>query len=164
MRAAATQCFANMMRMRAAAAICAAGALLASACALAPKFTTPTLTIVGVRLEGSDLLAQRLKVRVHVYNPNATALPVKGITYTLEIEGEPFATGESAASFVVPALGEAEFDMNVTANMAGTLIRLLSRGPDALQSVSYHLSGKVSLSQGWLQTIPFEQRGSFKLQ
>ena len=62
------------------------------------------------------------------------------------------------------ALGEAEFDMNVTTNMAGTLIRLLSRGPDALQSVSYHLTGKVALSQGWLQSIPFEQRGTFRLQ
>ncbi len=152
-----------MARMRAGIAACAAGALLSSGCALAPKFTTPTLTIVGVQLEGSDLLAQRLKVRVHVHNPNSTTLPVKGITYTLEIDGEPFATGESAASFLVPALGEAEFDMNVTTNVAGTLIRLLARGPDALQSVSYHLSGKVSLSQGWLQSIPFEQRGTFRL-
>jgi LEA14-like dessication related protein len=153
-----------MTRMRAAAAACAVGALLILGCALAPKFTTPTLTIVGVQMGGSDLLAQRLKVRVHVHNPNDRTLPVKAITYTLEIDGEPFATGESAASFVVPALGEAEFDMNVTANMAGTLIRLLARGPDALQSVSYHLSGKVSLSQGWLQSIPFEQRGTFRLQ
>jgi LEA14-like dessication related protein len=153
-----------MTRMRAAAVACAVGALLIAGCALAPKFTTPTLTIVGVQMGGSDLLAQRLKVRVHVHNPNDRTLPVKAITYTLEIEGEPFATGESAASFVVPALGEAEFDMNVTANMAGTLIRLLARGPEALQSVSYHLSGKVSLSQGWLQSIPFEQRGTFRLQ
>ena len=153
-----------MSRMRAAIAACAAGVLLIPGCALAPKLTMPQLTIVGVHLEGSDLLAQHLKVRVHVHNPNDRTLPVKGITYTLEIAGEPFASGESVASFVVPALGEAEFDMNVTTNMAGTLIRLLARGPDALQSVSYHLSGKVSLSQGWLQSIPFEQRGTFRLQ
>jgi LEA14-like dessication related protein len=150
------------MRLRFAA--CAAGALLASACALAPKFATPQLTIVGVQLEGSDLLAQHLRVRVHVQNPNDRTLPVKGIEYTLDVDGQPFATGESAASFVVPALGEAEFDMNVTTNMAGTLIRLLARGPDARQSVPYHLSGKISLSQGWLQSIPFEQHGTFRLQ
>jgi LEA14-like dessication related protein len=151
------------MRFRFAAG--AAGALLVAACALAPKFTTPQLTIVGVQLEGSDLFAQRLRVRVHVQNPNDRTLPVKGIEYTLDVDGQPFATGESAASFVVPALGEAEFDMNVTTNMAGTLVRLLARGPDALgSSVPYHLSGKISLSQGWLQSIPFEQRGTFKLQ
>ena len=152
-----------MTRMRAITAA-AAVALLASGCALAPKFTTPTLTVVGVQLEGSDLLVQHFKVRVHVQNPNDRALPVRGIEYTLEVDGQPFATGESAASFVVPALGEAEFDMNVTTNMAGTLVRLLARGPDERASVPYRLSGKISLSQGWLQSIPFEQRGTFRLQ
>jgi LEA14-like dessication related protein len=145
-------------------AVCAALALLGSGCALAPKFTTPNLTIVGVRLEGSDLLAQHLKVRMHVQNPNDRTLPVRGIEYTLEIDGQPFASGESAASFVVPALGEAEFDMNVTTHLAGTLMQLLARAPGALASVPYHLSGKISLSEGWLQSIPFEQHGTFKLQ
>jgi LEA14-like dessication related protein len=142
----------------------AAVALLACGCALAPKLATPTLTIVGVRLEGSDLLAQHLKVRVHVKNPNDRRLPVKGIEYTLEVDGQPFASGDSAASFVVPALGEAEFDMNVTTNVAGTLVRLLARAPEATGSVPYRLNGKISLSEGWLQSIPFEQRGTFTLQ
>jgi len=149
--------------MRAVAAA-AAVALLGCGCALAPKFTTPQLTVVGVSLEGGDLLAQRLKVRVHVQNPNARTLPVKGIEYTLDIDGQPFATGDTASSFVVPALGEAEFDMNVTTNMAGTLVRLLARGPDAPANVPYRLTGKISLSQGWLQSIPFEQHGTFRLQ
>ena len=152
-----------MTRMRAIAAG-AVGALLASGCVLAPKFTPPTLTIVRVQLEGSDLLAQHLKVRVHVQNPNDRKLPVKGIEYTLEVDGQAFATGDSAASFVVPALGEAEFDMNVTTNVAGTLMRLLARGPGELASVPYRLSGKIALSEGWLQSIPFEQHGNFRLQ
>src|SRR5215469_14308995 len=153
-----------MLPMRAAIAACAAGALLASGCILAPRFKTPDLTIVGVQVQSGDLLTQHLRVRVHVHNPNDRSLPVKDVAYTLEVEGEPFASGESAASFVVPALGDAEFDMNVTTNMAGTLIRLLSRRSDAPSSVSYHLSGKVSLSEGWLQSIPFDQRGTFRLQ
>src|SRR5262249_36731726 len=155
--------FANMTRMRAIAA-CAAGALLVSGCVLAPKFTPPTLTVVGVRVEGSDLLAQHLKVRVHVQNPNDRKLPVRGIEYTLEVDGQALATGDSAARLVVPPLGEAEFDMNVTTNVAGTLMRLMARGPDALANVPYRLTGKVSLSEGWLQSIPFEQRGAFRLQ
>jgi len=152
-----------MTRMRIIAAL-AAVALLGCGCALAPKFTTPTLTVAGVRLEGADLLAQHLKVRVHVQNPNDRRLPVKGIEYTLDIDGQPFASGDSAASFVVPALGEAEFDMNVTTNVAGTLVRLLARAPDQRASVPYRLTGKISLSEGWLQSIPFEQRGTFNLQ
>jgi LEA14-like dessication related protein len=153
-----------MSRVRAAITVCAASVLLTPGCVLTPKFVTPTLTLAGVQVEGGDLLEQRLKVRVHVVNPNDRPLPIKAVVYTLEVEGQPFASGESAESFVVPALGETEFDMSVTTNMAGMLMRLLARGPDALQSVSYHLTGKISLSAGWLQSIPFEQRGTFRLQ
>ena len=148
----------------AAATGCAAAALVAG-CIFAPQFETPRLSIVGVQLVSSDLLEQHLKVRMRVENPNDRVLPIGGISYTLEIEGEPFASGESEAGFVVPAVGSAQFEMNVTSNAAGALIRLLARGPDALgQRVSYRLSGKISLSQGWLRSIPFEEHGSFKLQ
>lgn len=154
-----------MSRMRLSFAVCAAGLLQLSGCALAPKLVTPELSIVGVQLVGTDLFAQRLKVRVHVQNPNKRTLPVEGLEYTLEVDGQPFATGESAASFVVPALGSAEFDMNVTTHVAGTLIRLLTRGAESRgQAVPYRLYGKIELSSGWLRSIPFEEHGSFDLQ
>ena len=153
------------MHERAAALIAVALALVLTACALAPKLEPPRLSIVGVQIVSGDLFTQRLKVRVHVQNPNDRVLPVKGLEYTIEVEGEQFASGESAASFEVPALGEAEFDMNVTTNLAGALLKLLARGPNALgQDVSYRLAGKVSLSEGLFRTIPFEARGTFKLQ
>lgn len=139
--------------------------LLLSGCALTPKLTPPTLTVVDVQLQGSDLWEQHLKVRMHVQNPNDRALPIKGLEYTLEVEGQQFASGQSAASFIVPARGEAEFDMNVTTNLAGTLLRLLARGSDTLsQSVAYRLTGKVSLSEGLLRSLPFDEHGEFKLQ
>lgn len=139
-------------------------ALLAG-CALAPKFETPKLSIVTVQILSSDFLAQHVRVRLHVQNPNDRDLAVRGLTYSIEVGGQPFASGESAASFVVPALGEAEFDTNVTTNLAGTLMTLLSRGPDSLtQRVDYRLSGKLSLSAGLLRSIPFDERGSFSLQ
>ena len=144
----------------------AAGVLAAAllvGCALVPKLEPPQLSIVDVQILSSDLWSQRLKVRVHVQNPNDRTLPVKGLYYTIEIEGEQFATGESAASFVVPARGEAEFDMNVTTNLAGALIKLLAQGPNVLTQVPYRLSGKVTLSEGLLRSIPFDQRGTFKL-
>jgi LEA14-like dessication related protein len=138
------------------------GALLLSACALAPKLEAPHLSVVDVTVVGGDLFSQRLKVRMHVQNPNDRELPIKGIVYSLEVEGQPFASGESAASFVVPALGEADFDMNTTTNLAATFMKLL--GKSEMKSLDYHLSGKVTLSEGFLRSIPFDQSGTFKLQ
>ena len=137
--------------------------LALSGCSLfVPKLQTPHLSVVGVELQKGALWQQKLKVRMHVDNPNERELPIKGITYTLDVNGQEFAHGESAAAFVVPALGDAEFDMNMTANMAGTIISLLSHGTDA--AVQYHLAGRISLAHGLLRSVPFDQHGTFKLQ
>ena len=138
---------------------CSAVVLVLSSCSLfVPKLQTPRLSVVGVELQKGALWQQKLKVRMHVDNPNDRELPIKGITYTLDVNGQEFAHGESAAAFVVPALGEAEFDMNMTANMAGTIISLLSHGTDA--NVQYHLAGRIALSHGLLRSVPFDQQGT----
>jgi len=138
-------------------------AALLGACALT-KFQAPQLSVADVQLANSDLWAQHLKVRLHVHNPNDRELPVSGIECTLELDGQRFASGQSAASFVVPARGDAEFDMNVTTDLAGTLLKLSSMGPGALnKELPYRLVGKVSLSHGWLRSIPFDERGTLRL-
>ena len=106
---------------------CTAGlgaAAMLGGCALTPPLAPPKVSIVNVQLLSSDLLTQQLRARVHVQNPNDRPLAVKGLEYTIEVEGEQFANGQSAASFMVPALGEAEFDMNLTTNLAGALLKI----------------------------------------
>lgn len=137
-------------------------ALLAGCSLFVPRISAPTLSIVKVDLLKSDLWEQHLKVRMRVQNPNDRTLPVKGLSYTIDVSGEQFASGVSGASFVVPANGEAEFDMNVTANMAGALLKMLGHGGS--EGIDYRIAGKVSLSEGLLRTVPFEQHGTFKLQ
>src|SRR2546421_340952 len=101
---------------------------------------------------------------MRVQNPNDRRLPVEGIEYTLEVEGQQLASGASAASFVVPPLGEAEFDMNVTTNLAGALLTLLVRGSDPLaRNLAYRFTGRIALAEGLMRSIPFEERGSFSL-
>ena len=127
----------------------------------APKLEAPQLQVSDVQVVGGDLFSQRLKVRVHVDNPNDRALPVARITYTLEVQGQELASGESDAAFTVPAKGSADFDMNVTTNLAGALLRVL--GTPNPKSLDYRMAGKVTLSEGLFRTIPFQQRGTFSL-
>lgn len=149
-----------------AAALLTVIAVLGGCTLLAPRLEPPKLSILGVEIVKGDLFEQRLRVRVRVQNPNDRELAVKGLTYTIEVGGEEFGRGMSGSSFVVPRRGEAEFDMMLTANLAGTLVRLASRAqqsgarPDALD---YRIVGKVSLASGVLRSIPFEDKGQLKL-
>jgi LEA14-like dessication related protein len=136
--------------------------LLAGCSIVFPKFKAPQLTVVSAQVQKGDLWTQHVKLRVRVQNPNTRTLPVKGLEYTLDLDGQPFAEGSSATSFVVPAGGEAEFDTTVKVNVASALVRLLSRDRDQL--VEYHLKGKVSLSAGLWRSVRFDQQGSFRPQ
>lgn len=148
---------------RTAAALIAAALALSAACSMfMPELEPPTLSVVSIELGRSNLFVQHLKVRMHVSNPNDRALAVEGLSYVLDVAGQEAARGVSSASFKVPALGEADFDMDVTANLAGTLLGLISRGMPS-GKVDYRILGKVRLSHGLLRSIPFDERGTLTL-
>jgi LEA14-like dessication related protein len=133
---------------------------LLAACAYT-HLQQPELSVVDVDLLKGDLFQQELRVRMRVYNPNDRALPVRSINYEVQLAGRAFAHGESSGNFEVPAKGETEFDVNVTANAAGALLRLLTSSDQG--SAQYRISGKVLLSSGLLRSIPFDHTGTLQL-
>lgn len=137
------------------------GLLLLSGCATT-RLEKPHLQVVGVQMMGGSLLQQQLRVRLHVQNPNDRELQVRGVTYELEVAGEKFAHGTSESDFIVPARGETEFDVNVTANAAAALLKLLGSSAK-LDDVDYRVVGRVQLAKGFIRTIPFDHTGRFKL-
>lgn len=150
-------------RMRPWRLACAALAFaLAAGCASVANLQAPDLSVVSMKLQSADLFEQRLLVRMKVQNPNDRELPIKAITYRIEVDQAQFAQGETNTPFTVPALGEAEFDVQVRANLAGALSKFLSRKKDQ-DTLEYRLVGDVSLASGFLRRIPFDERGSVKL-
>ncbi|HUG72469.1 MAG TPA: LEA type 2 family protein [Steroidobacteraceae bacterium] len=133
---------------------------LLSGCA-ATRLEMPRLQVIDVSLLGGDLLQQQLRLRMRVQNPNDVALPVRGITYQVQLAGETFADGESERDFVIPALGETEFNVDVTANAAAAVLRLL--GSRDRGNPQYRVLGKVKLAKGLIRTIPFDHSGELKL-
>lgn len=134
--------------------------LLASCSLLFPRIKAPQLSIVGATLQKGDFWTQHIKLRVRVHNPNTRTLPVRGLRYTLDVDGERFAQGVCPTSFVVPAGGEAEFDTIVKVHLATTLIRLLGRRRD--EPVPYHLHGRVRISWWLWRSVSFDHDGSFQ--
>jgi len=139
------------------------GTVLLSACSLVPKFETPTLELVSLKLADGNLLSQRFNARLKVHNPNDRALPVNGLRYTVEIDGKAFGKGESTRAFTVPARGEAEFDMTLDANLAGAVAAVLSRRERAKgRELEYRLVGTVSIDLPLMRSLEFDQVGTFR--
>src|SRR5688572_6458963 len=99
--------------------------LALAACASTLDLEPPKLSVVSMKMQSADLFSQRLNVRMRVMNPNARELPVKAIKYRIEVDGMELAQGTADMPFVVPAQGEADFDLPLTANLASVLPKLL---------------------------------------
>ena len=134
------------------------GAGLLAACSFA-KFETPHLMVIKAEMVDSDILSQRFRVRLRAQNPNDRELPVRGITCNLELDGEQFGNGVSAEEFTIPAYGEAEFDMLLTTNLAGALMRFIGKKDRGETGLEYRLSGKINLAKGFMRSIPFSDTG-----
>ena len=56
-------------------------------------------------MQGGDFFSQRVLVRMRVFNPNDRELPIKGITYRIEVNDAELGNGGTAAPFTVPGDG-----------------------------------------------------------
>ena len=138
--------------------------LCLAACSLmAPKFERPTLSVTGIELVNGNLLQQHFRVKFNIQNPNDRALPVSGLHAALSVGGEPVAQGQNERAFVVPAKGDADFDMMITANMALALLKLGHVMDQHADSIAYEVSGAASVDLPFLHDLPFHQTGSFSL-
>ncbi|HVF18345.1 MAG TPA: LEA type 2 family protein [Steroidobacteraceae bacterium] len=134
----------------------------ASCSAFAPKIETPRLSLISVGMMSADIFNQQFRVRMHVQNPNDRDIPVNGLDYKLFLEGDSFAEGGSNQAFVIPALGETEFDLTVRTNFVSSIGRLVSRLNGRTQ-VNYVLEGKVLTDIGMFSKVPFRESGSVDL-
>ena len=128
------------------------------------KFEAPKVSVVGVSLVSGDAFSQQFRIRLHVKNPNRLELPIKSLEYKLYLQGDYIAEGITDQSFVVPALGEAEFDTNIRTNLISGIARLLGNlvGTDN-RSIKYALVGTVKLNKGLFTQFSFNEEGNVGL-
>jgi len=138
--------------------------LFVAACSLVtPKFERPTFSVAGIELVSGNLLQQQFRVKFNIQNPNDRALPVSGLHASLSVGGEHVADGRNDRAFVVPAKGNVDFDLMITANLALAVLKLANKMDQYADSIDYDLSGAASIDLPFLRDLPFHQTGSFSL-
>ncbi len=151
------------MKIRRFAGLSLVFALLLQGCA--SLFTRPESPIVTVtRLEPAEmgLLEQRYQLTLRVQNPNDFELPIRGLTYKLEINDEEFARGVSSEAVTVKPFGEETIKVNVTSNLLSLVGKLKNLAPNAASGLRYKISGNIALV-GETFRLPFGKEGEIGL-
>lgn len=90
------------------------------------------------------LFEQRWRVTLRVRNPNDHRLSVRGLDYRVLLDGQPFAEGATAASFVLPAQGDTLVSTELSTRLLQDFDRIRALlGGDG--SLPYTIEGKARL-------------------
>jgi LEA14-like dessication related protein len=98
---------------------------LSGGCAtLTSQWTAPEVELVGARPKVLGLDRQSLILNLRVKNPNDRALPIKGLTYRVQVEGRELAEGSSALERLIPPGGTEQVDVEVSSNLLALMPEL----------------------------------------
>lgn len=138
-----------------------ATALLAGCAATGGFLETPAVDLTSVEVTDASFTRQTFLLRFSASNPNAFPLPVKAVRYTIHLNDEKFAGGETRSDFTIPAGGEATFAISVELDLlksGAQLTQVVRTGVDS--DVDYELAGKLTIDVPTAPSVSFSNSGT----
>ena len=104
-------------------ALMALGAMLLAGCSGKGDiaFEQPVVSLSSFGLMPSDGRAPRIAIGLRVVNPNATPLRMRGLSYTVALEGHRMLTGVTSRLAEVPPYSETELELNSPIDLVSSL-------------------------------------------
>lgn len=139
--------------------------LLATACSsLVPGFEQPQVSLTSFALAPqSNGLSPRFNIGLRITNPNRMPLPLRGISYEVEVEGNRILNGASPDLPTVGAYDSADFVIEAAPDLFGGA-RLLADLMTRQRSSSLGFTFRARIDSGsLLPAIRVEESGSFGL-
>lgn len=138
--------------------------LFISGCAtLQPGFDTPVVSITSFKAIPTQGLVPQFQIGLHIVNPNRSVLNLKGVSYTIILEGHKIMTGVSNQLPKIEAYGEgdviliASIDIFSSLGFFSDLIRNQKK-----DKISYSLNAKLDAGSLY-QLIRVTKEGTLSL-
>lgn len=126
--------------------------------------STPKVELRDVQVMGLGFNGQTFLLSFDVSNPNPFPLPVKSISYAVRLDGQRFASGETAGDFSVPASGDTGFAISVDLDLLQTAPQLLSVLRQGVNGdIQYELEGQLGVDIPLAGPIRYRNSGTVSL-
>ncbi len=134
---------------------------LAGCAALAPDAEQPQLSITSFKLAPESAgAAPMFDIGLRLINPGRSALNLRGMSYTIEIDGHRILTGASADLPQVPAYGTADFTLQATPDLFGSLRLVNELFSSPKQQHDYTFTARLDAG-GFGRRITLRETGRF---
>jgi hypothetical protein len=138
------------------------GILLAGCSALQLAYEAPTVSVNSFRVLPSDGIGPRFEIGLHVINPNSNPLNIRGISYTIVLEGHRLITGVASDLPIIEGYSEGDVLLKASADLVSgiNLIADMLKGPR--ETFNYELNAKLDIG-GFRPDIRVVKKGELSL-
>ena len=124
----------------------------------------PGVSLSNVEVAEIDLDSQTFVLDFDVINPNPFPLPIRSISYGVELDGFRFASGQTTGAFTVPANGDSHFEITVDVDLMRTAPQLMFIVRDGIyREIPYSLEGRFAIDVPFTNPVSFRNEGSIRL-
>lgn len=128
--------------------------VLLTACATLRGIEEPEVSVTGMRPAKVGLFEQQLGVGLRISNPNDFPLEVRGVRFTIEMDGERLASGQDDVDVTVPAHGDREIGVRANAESLAVLRQLMRASWSS--DLAYEVQGELLLDNDEADEVGFE--------
>lgn len=140
-----------------------AAMLLGVGCAALTGVNAPRVNVSNVTPQDVTLFEQKFLVQLRIQNPNDFDLEVRGMTFSLDLNGKSFATGLSNRQVTIPRFGSELVEVEMFSGTAGILRQLTGLTSRGQPKFAYRLRGKVYLEKPHSGSLAFDEEGEIEL-
>lgn len=127
-----------------------------------PVLKVPQVELAKVELKGVSFSGADVRLALNVKNPNAQAINVQSLDYTITLAGAQVATGNLPSPLDLPAKGTGSFgtDIKLSFSKAAAAMEAIKKASNA----DYSIGGTLSANTPWGQVAtPFTKSGTVRI-
>jgi len=123
----------------------------------------PEVQLAGLEIRELSLSHANFLANLRLYNPNSTALDIRGLSFTLFLDDIRIAKGKTAKAFNIPAEEFGDAALHLSSSYFDLL--QLSTGLQGQEQIAFRIAGEVKVGGlGFMSmTIPIDHEGILPL-
>lgn len=129
---------------------------------LSPNHEPPTVTLSSFRALPSEGMAPEFEIGLRILNPNAAALELQGIVYTVSVQGFELVKGVGRDFPLIEGYSEEEITLSASANLLTGIRFFGDMMTNQQQSLTYDFEARLDIG-GLFSSVEVSESGSIDL-
>ncbi len=129
---------------------------------LGPNYESPTVTLSSFRVLPAEGMVPEFEIGLRILNPNAAALELQGIVYTISVQGFELVKGVGRDFPLIDGYSEEEIRLSASANLLTGIRFFGDMMTNQQQSLTYDFEARLDIG-GLFSSVEVSESGSIDL-